>query len=51
MYSIYVYKPKSKAVTNSIREIKNKNPNFNKNNCILLDKGFLKMNSCVNSKI
>ena len=45
MYSIYIYKPKSKAVTNNINEIKNKNPNFNKNNCIDPDKGFPNINS------
>ena len=45
MYSIYIYNPKSKAVTNIINEIKNKKPNFTKNNCIDPDKGFLKINS------
>ena len=45
MYSIYIYKPKSNAVTKIIRDIKNKNPNFNKNCCIDPDNGFLKINS------
>ena len=45
MYSIYIYKPKSKAVTRIINVIKNKKPNFSKNNCIDPDKGFLKINS------
>ena len=45
MYSNYIYNPKSKAVTNIINEIKNKKPNFSKNNCIVSDKGFLKINS------
>ena len=51
MYSIYIHNPKSKAVTKIIKKIINKNPNFNKNNCILPDKGFLKINSYVNNKI
>ena len=45
MYSIYIYNPKSKAVTNIINEIKNKKPNLSKNNCMDPDKGFLKINS------
>ena len=45
MYSIYIYNPKSKAVTNIINEIRNKKPNFSKNNCIELDKGFPNINS------
>jgi len=28
MYSIYIHNPKSKAVTNTINEIKNKKPKF-----------------------
>ena len=51
MYSIYIYNPKSKAVTNIISEIRNKKPKFNKNICIDLDKGFLNINSYVKSKI
>ena len=45
MYSIYIYNPKSKAVTNTINKIKNKKPNLSKNNCIEPDKGFPKTNS------
>ena len=45
MYTFYIYNPKSKAVTNIINEIKNIKPNFNKNNCIEPDKGFLNINS------
>ena len=45
MYSNYIYKPKSKAVTNIINEIKKIKPNFNKNICIDPDKGFQNINS------
>ena len=45
MYSIYIHKPKSKAVTKIIKKIIKKNPTFNKNNCTLPDKGFLKISS------
>ena len=51
MYSIYIYNPKSKAVTNNINKIKKRNPNFSKNNCIDPDKGLLNINSYVKSKI
>ena len=45
MYSNYIQNPKSKAVTKTIKNIKNRNPNFNKNNCIDPGKDFLKINS------
>ena len=45
MYSIYIYNPKSNAVTSIINEIKNRKPNFNKNNCIDPGKGFPNINS------
>ena len=45
LYTIYIYKPKSIAVTNIINKIKNKKPNFSKNSCIDPDKGFLNISS------